>query len=83
MCNEYGAVLPPNLVHGLFLHFTADNIDINDSTLGGKNISLCTQMAAWQHVPNKSVDLEHLTVTKSRTLTVLGCTDNLIPPAVI
>ena len=70
MCNANGAVIPPNLVHDRFLHFRADNIDINDSTLSGKNTSHCTQMTAWQHVPNKSVDLEHLTVTKSRTLTV-------------
>ena len=47
MCNENGAVIPPNLVHCGFLHFTADNIDINDSTLGAKNTSHCTQMAAW------------------------------------
>ena len=40
-------------------------------------------MTAWQHVPNKSVDLEHLTVTKSRTLTVPEFMDNLIPPAFI
>ena len=81
LCNENGAIIP--LVHGQFVHFTADNIDINESTLGGKNTSLCTQIAAWQHVPNKSVDLEHLTGTKSRTLTVPECMDNLIPPAVI
>ena len=83
MFNENGAVIPPSLVHGRFLYFTADNIDINDSTHGGKNTSHCTQMAVWQHVPNQSVDLEHLTVTKSRTLTVPECMDNLIPPAAI
>ena len=33
MCNENGAVIPPNLVHGRFLHITADNIDINDPHL--------------------------------------------------
>ncbi|KAK8384374.1 hypothetical protein O3P69_009282 [Scylla paramamosain] len=26
-----GAVTPPNFVHGRFIHFTRDNIDINDS----------------------------------------------------
>ena len=33
---ETGAVIPPNLCKGRFVHFTADNIDINDSTLDGK-----------------------------------------------
>ena len=31
-----GAVVPQNFVHGRFVHFTCDNIDINDSTLDGK-----------------------------------------------
>ena len=37
MNEENGSVVPPNLSPGTFTHFTADNIDINDSTLDGKN----------------------------------------------
>ena len=35
---ENGAVIPPNLLHGKFVHFSADNIDINDAALDEKNI---------------------------------------------
>ena len=48
---ENDAVIPPNLVHGEFVHFSADSIDINDATLDGKNIFHGTQMAAWQRGP--------------------------------
>jgi hypothetical protein len=40
--------VPHNLKDKAFTHFTADNIDINDSTLDGKNTFHATQMAAWQ-----------------------------------
>ena len=40
---ETGAVIPPNLCKERFVHFTADNIDINDSTLDGKNTFHATQ----------------------------------------
>ena len=30
------SVLPPNLVKDRFVHFSADNIDINDRTLDGR-----------------------------------------------
>ena len=33
MDDTNGSVLPPNLIPGKFVHFTADNIDINDSRL--------------------------------------------------
>ncbi len=33
MDNESGAVVPGNIDAGEFVHFTADNIDINDGTL--------------------------------------------------
>jgi hypothetical protein len=32
-----GCFVPHNLKDKVFTHFTADNIDINDSTLDGKN----------------------------------------------
>jgi hypothetical protein len=37
MNRDNGAVVPPNLSSDVFTHYTADNIDINDSTLDGKN----------------------------------------------
>ena len=43
-----GCFVPHNLKDKVFTHFTADNIDINDSTLDGKNNVHATQMAAWQ-----------------------------------
>ena len=43
-----GAVIPRNLVQGKFIHFSADNIDIRDESLDGKNIFSATQMAAYQ-----------------------------------
>ena len=39
---KYGPIIPPNLVLGRFVHFTTDNIDINDiavnSTVFGQEI---------------------------------------------
>ena len=46
-----GAVVPPNLVQDRFIHFTCDNIDINDANLDGKNTFHATQVAAWQRGP--------------------------------
>jgi hypothetical protein len=40
-----GCFMPHNLKDKVFTHLTADNIDINDSTLDGKNIVHATQMA--------------------------------------
>ena len=43
-----GSVMPPGLVRGTFVHYTADNIDILDETLDGKNTFHATQLTAWQ-----------------------------------
>ena len=43
-----GGILPPTLKAGQFTHFTADNIDILDSSLDGKDTFHATQVAAWQ-----------------------------------
>lgn len=48
MNKENGAVVPPNLSSDVVTHYTVDNIDINDSTLDGKNTFHATQVAAWQ-----------------------------------
>ena len=42
---ETGAAIPPNLVTGKFVMFSADNIDILDETLDGKNTFHATQVS--------------------------------------
>jgi len=61
-----GAVVPPNLVPERFLHFTCDNIDINDSSLDGMNSFHATQVAAWQHGPSLDMGLQNLKPVKKR-----------------
>ena len=46
-----GTVIPVNLAKGRFIHFTADNIDINEGTLDEQNKFHATQYAAWQRGP--------------------------------
>ena len=41
-----GAVVPQNLVKGRFVHFSTDNVDINEYTLDGKGTFHATQVAA-------------------------------------
>ena len=60
MNNESGAVVPPNLNSSIFTHFTADNIDINDSSVDGKNTFHATQVAAWQRGPETAAHLSNL-----------------------
>ena len=66
--NENGAVVPPNLSPQTFTHFTADNIDINDTSLDGKNTFHATQVAAWQRGPEKTAHLTSLRPTDKTTL---------------
>ena len=47
MNTENGTVIPVNLAEGRLIHFTADNIDINEGTLDGQNTFHATQYAAW------------------------------------
>ena len=51
-----GAVIPKNFVPNKFIHFTADNIDILDESLDGKNTFHATQMAAYQRGDNRNQD---------------------------
>lgn len=74
---ETGAVVPPNLVPGRFVHFSADNIDINDGTLDGKNTFHATQMAAWQRGPAKGNILDNIEASKSATLQVPDVMDKV------
>ena len=66
MNKDHGAVIPPNLTPDRFVHFTADNIDINDCTLDGKNTFHATQVAAWQQGPAKDMLLEDMKPSKRR-----------------
>ena len=77
MDTNSGAIIPPNLVHGRFVHFTADNIDINDSSLSGKNTFHATQMAAWQRGPAPDFLLSDLTPSKNKKLQVPQVMDEL------
>ena len=70
MNTENGAVTPVNLAEGRFIHFTADNIDINEGTLDGQNTFHATQYAAWQRGPESVDILQNITPTKSTTLKV-------------
>ncbi len=57
---ETGAIIPPNMVRGKFIQYTADNIDILDETLDGKNTFHATQMATWQRGMTPHAILGHL-----------------------
>ena len=75
---ETGAVVPQNLVPGKFTHFTADNIDIADASLDGKNTFHATQFAAWQRGPEQYKLLNRLAFAKESTLTIPEAMENLI-----
>ena len=66
---ENGAVIPLNLMHGKFVHFSADNIDINDDWMV-KNTFHATQMAAWQRGPARDVILDDVKPSTSQVLHV-------------
>ena len=63
MNTENGTVIPVNLAGGHFIHFTADNIDINEGTLDGQNIFHAAQYAAWQRGPESVGVLQNITFT--------------------
>jgi hypothetical protein len=65
-----GAVIPPNLVPNTFVYYTADNIDILDDTLDGKETFHATQVAAWQRGPEKDLMLDTMKLSTKRTLHV-------------
>ena len=67
---ETGMVMPPNLVKRQFVHFSADNIDINNSTLDGKNTFHATQTAAWQRGPAPDDHLQEIRPSMCETLQV-------------
>jgi hypothetical protein len=72
-----GAVIPPNLVPDRFLFYTADNIDILDETLDGKETFHATQLAAWQRGPSADVKWDSMVLSKDRRLHVPEVMDTL------
>ena len=70
------AIIPPNMVANQFIHYIADNIDIFDESLDGKNTFHTTQMAAWQQ-GKKDIELDMLKPSTSRTLVVPDVLDHL------
>ncbi|KAL2095499.1 hypothetical protein ACEWY4_010218 [Coilia grayii] len=80
---DTGAVVPPNLVPDRFVHFTCDNIDINDSSLDGKNSFHATQVAGWQRGPEADMGLSDLRPSAKTTLQVPEIMEQLSPAAVV
>ena len=80
-----GSVLPPNLVKDRFVHFSADNIDINNRTLDRKNTFHATQVAAWQRGPPSKDTLNCIKLSTRETLNVPDAMNNIfhanIPPS--
>ena len=50
--------IPTNIQAGHFAQYAADNIDILEETLDGKNTFHATQMVVWQRGPTRDVSQE-------------------------
>ena len=72
-----------NLLKDKFTHFSADNIDFNDSTLDGKNAFHATEVAAWQRGPSPDVRLNYLFPSKKGTLVVPEAMEKLLPANIV
>ena len=48
---EYGTVVPSNITPGPFVQLAADNNDLNEETLDGKNTTHATTMVVYQQKP--------------------------------
>lgn len=79
---ETGSVMPPNLLHGKFVHFSADNIDILDKTMDGKNTFHSTQIAVWQRGAESNLTLENLKPSTKHSLSVPESIEKNYPVAV-
>ena len=77
MDTQTGTVTPPNLVPNKFVHYTADNIDILDETLDGKQTFHATQLAAWQRGPAPDVIFDDIKPSTKQTLVVPEAMDKL------
>ena len=74
-----GSIFPPNIVANKFIHYTADNIDILDESLDGKNTFHATQMATWQRGQQADAELQMLEPSTRHTLIVPDVLENLYP----
>ena len=70
MDSESGTFISSDLNDGRFIHFSADNIDINESTIDGKNTFHATYYAAWQRGPCKAMIICDIAPCKESKLTV-------------
>lgn len=77
--DDNGAVVPSNLVEGRFVHFSTDNVDINEATLDGKGTLHATQVAAWQRGPPKTNVLEGIKFSNTGTLHIPVAMNDIIP----
>jgi hypothetical protein len=64
-------------VQGDFVHFSADNIDILDETLDGKNTFHATQIAAWQRGAENSSLLDGVNPSIKRSLNIPESMDKI------
>ena len=65
-----GTVVLTDLNPDNFMQFTLDNIDINDSLLGGKDSFHATQVPGWQRGPNKTKHLASLRAADRTALVI-------------
>ena len=59
--------------------FTTDNIDINDSTLDGKNTFHATQMVAWQRGIRNGLQLDKFLPSSREILQIPPELDMIVP----
>ena len=77
--DDNGSVVPPNLVEGRFVHFSTDNVDINEATLDGKGTFHATQVAAWQRGPPKVNLLDGIKFSNTGTLHIPDAMNDIMP----
>lgn len=77
--DDDGAVVPQNLVKGRFVHFSTDNVDINEYTLDGKGTLHATQVAAWQCDAPEGDVLIGIDISKPGTFQIPEAMTDIIP----
>ena len=81
---DAGAVIPKNFVPNKCIHFTADNIDILDESLDGKNTFHATQMAAYQRGVNRNQNaLAEIEKSTAEILKVPEILQDIVPMRMI
>ena len=64
---------------GRFVHFSTDNVDINEYTLDGKGTFHATQVAAWQRGPPEGNLLAGIDISKKETFQIPEAMTDVIP----